>query len=87
MKSINDQIRELQFIKEQIEALEAEVAATASEIRDKAPAKAKAAIAIRDKAIAKAKAAIAILDKAIAIAEAEAQAGKDLIMKSIEEIK
>ena len=87
MKSINDQIRELQFIKAKIEALEAEVAATASEILDKAPAKAKAAIAIRDKAIAKAKAAIAILDETIAIAEAEAQAGKDLIMKPIEEIK
>ena len=87
MKSINDQIRELQLIKAQIEALEAEVAATTSAILDKAPAKAKAAIAIAIRAKAKAQVAIAILDKAIAEAQAEAQSGKDLIMKSIEEIK
>ena len=42
MKSINDQIRELQLIKAQIEALEAEVAATASAILDKAIAQAEA---------------------------------------------
>jgi len=87
MKSITDQIRELQFIKAKIEALEAEVAATTSAILDKVPAKAKAATAIAIAAKAKAQAAIAILDKAIAEAQAEAQAGKDLIMKSIEEIK
>jgi prefoldin subunit 5 len=58
MKSINDQIRELQLIKAQIEALEAEVAATTIAILDKAQAAT----------------AIAILDKAIAQAEAKARA-------------
>ena len=89
MKSINDQIRELQLIKEQIEAEVAEVAATASAILDKAITEAQAATvtAIAILAKAKAQAAIAILDKAIAEAQAEAQAGKDLIMKPIEEIK
>jgi len=74
MKSINDQIRELQLIKEQIEGCQIALAAIVIAILDKAIAEAQAATAILDKAIAEAEAqaatTIAILDKAQAEVEA-----------------
>ena len=73
MKSINDQVRELQLIKEQIQTLQL-IKEQLEEGPQIAPAAIAAiAMATLDKAIAQCKATIAILDEAKAQAEAKAQ--------------
>jgi len=73
MKSINDQIRELQLVKEQIRELQL-IKEQLEECPQIAPAAIAAlAMATLDKAIAKCKDAIAILDEAKAQADAKAQ--------------
>jgi len=73
MKSINDQIRELQLVKEQIRELQL-IKEQLEECPQIAPAAIAAlAMATLDKAIAKCKDAIAILDEAKAKADAKAQ--------------